>query len=573
MVLSNEIFIWEVGDIGKANWRYTESTTGTAYNGTIEIQLTSCSGAAGLVGLINYKNKIYFVSKSMIANFSYTVKGCYYSENDGNYNKDNMIEHELNNGYLYEPQVDNGIINLADDQYSIPCVVYGNLALTYEDIFTWWYRRVKHGGISPDATAIGYETVAGRPDKNGDYQVADIVYKGGQGAFAAGVRSVASEAGSTAFGLDTEATGVGAIAAGHLARAEGDMSVSLGKDTVASGDQSFAAGLASVATGSHAFAEGAGTQALGSNSHAEGVNTIAAGANSHAEGNQTYAQGRNSHAQGGQTVAEGAYSMAGGIGSESLGHANFAFGDHIRTRGDFQAGLGRWNDPGEVHSTTGLPQWLFTIGDGSDEEHRHNAFGIIREGGFFYKGIDGEMHIFNENTLFEGSEDWWIKEVERINDNKYEITVTNGLQDYTTVWDVDWTNEDDVVWSSSTGQIIDMIGFDDTSDYHITSVEKINDSQYKMVAENANGGRIENIWNLKQEEDGTVTWINNQSSEKDPIEIDFINFSTLGDKATDLQNHNLKDYLGINLVSIDNSEETYKMVFTKTQIDLQHKKR
>ena len=571
MILSNELFIWEVGDIGRANWKAVNTTSNVEFTGTIEVQLTSCTGASGLVSLINYNHKIYLVSRYSLTDFSYNVSGSYYS--NGTYSRATTTEYRLSNGYVYEPLEDNGIIAVADNTYSIPYVITAGESLTIQELFDWWYKRIKHGAVSEGATALGYNPVAGSTT-NGNVQIEDIVYTKGEGALAAGVRPVASGVGSVAVGIETEAAGTGAIAGGYASKANGDNSVALGSKNKANGDNSIAAGYDNIAAGQGSIAVGLnnsasedGAVAIGSQNSAEGDAAVALGS-------QNVASGDYSVATGSHSAARGAFSQAGGDHSIAEGHANVALGDHITTHGKYQVGLGRYNDPGSVDPVTGLPQYLFTLGDGNSEETRHNAFGIFENGGFFYKGTDGELHIFNEQICPgpSSTDIWWISRVQRLSDTRYEIDATNGLETLTTHWNVTYNSNDDVVWVSDTGQVIDMLGFDDTSEYRITEVERINDSQYKMTAQNKNGGTVVNIWTVEETVGNITTWRNTSSPESDPIEIDFKNFDS---DNIDIANHTFTNYTA-SLTTLSVSEDNVKSMrlsLTPYTVTLTHTKR
>lgn len=102
---------------------------------------------------------------------------------------------------------------------------------------------------------------------------------------------------------------------------------------------------ANTTVGLYSSAVGQATTASGHSSHAEGINTTASGDFSHAEGSNTTASGDFSHAGGHLTNALHDYEVAYGVCNISR------------------------NDT------------LFSIGDGSDLNNRHNAFEITTTGG------------------------------------------------------------------------------------------------------------------------------------------------------------------------------------------------
>ena len=126
---------------------------------------------------------------------------------------------------------------------------------------------------------------------------------------------------------------------------------------------------------------------VGHFSTAEGQATTANSLCSHAEGDQTTASGNFSHSEGEQTKAIGVYSHAEGCGTEANGRASHAegrettaFGDYSHTSGyytkalhDNEAAYGKYNESND--------NTLFSIGDGTADDERHNAFEITTTGG------------------------------------------------------------------------------------------------------------------------------------------------------------------------------------------------
>ena len=143
----------------------------------------------------------------------------------------------------------------------------------------------------------------------------------------------------------------------------GDTTIDVGRkaDTTV-GDYSTAEGCDTTASGIYSHAEGCITIASSICSHAEGRNTTASGSYSHAEGSDTTASSICSHAEGKNTTASGGYSHAGGIGTKALKSSEVAYG--------------RYN---VSNSNT-----LFSIGDGTNDDARHNAFEITKTGGILH---------------------------------------------------------------------------------------------------------------------------------------------------------------------------------------------
>ena len=260
----------------------------------------------------------------------------------------------------------------------------------------------------------------------------------GSSTTASGWTSHAEGDGTTASGDYSHAEGKLTTASGYASHTEGnattassDYSHAEGKSTAASGLYSHAEGRGTTASGNNSHAEGATTAASNYAAHAEGNETTASGTASHAEGQSTTASGNNSHAEGNNTTASGNYSHAEGYSSDkvtqlitdflngnitkddiintwktkkfsvahgneshvegqdnlSLGHYSHteglytvAIGDQSHTSGyytkalhDNEAAYGKYNVSND--------NTLFSIGDGTADDARHNAFEITTDGG------------------------------------------------------------------------------------------------------------------------------------------------------------------------------------------------
>ena len=158
----------------------------------------------------------------------------------------------------------------------------------------------------------------------------------------------------------------------------GAYSTAEGHNTTASGDYSHAEGYSATASGYGSHAEGYNTTASGDYSHAEGSSTTASGFGSHAEGYNTTASGYGSHAEGYSTTANGAYSHAGGTGTKALHDNEVAYGKYNESKDDT----------------------VFSVGDGTSDTARHNAFEITTTGGKLHdKDIAVTENMSNPNLL------------------------------------------------------------------------------------------------------------------------------------------------------------------------------
>lgn len=243
----------------------------------------------------------------------------------------------------------------------------------------------------------------------------DTVSAPGESAHAEGVSTTASGKASHAEGKETTASGFGSHAEGNKTEA-GDTAHAEGYQSVASGQFSHAEGEATNATHKAAHAEGGNTKALQERSHAEGDATEARGFNSHSEGDHTVASGNNSHAEGRETSAEGHKSHAEGYNTHATGensHAEGAggtqaYGEHSHAEGwnthaygnkshtqgestearcECESSIGRFNKSNT--GATDSQRTRFSIGIGSSNSDRKNAFEVMADGRLFVKGLGG----------------------------------------------------------------------------------------------------------------------------------------------------------------------------------------
>lgn len=173
----------------------------------------------------------------------------------------------------------------------------------------------------------------------------------------------------------------------------GDTTINVGRKAGTTvGDNSTAEGYNTTASGTCSHAEGSSTTASGAYSHAEGSHTTASGYASHAEGADTVASGDYSHAEGVATTASGNYSHAEGWATTASGEYSYAGGNHTTALHDNEVSYGKYNE--SKYNT------LFSIGDGTADDARHNAFEITTTGGILHDGvIITQNKISNPNLL------------------------------------------------------------------------------------------------------------------------------------------------------------------------------
>ena len=156
----------------------------------------------------------------------------------------------------------------------------------------------------------------------------------GNYSHAEGAGSTASGTISHAEGDSTEASGSYTHSEGRQTKASGNSSHAEGQATIAVGSNSHAEGQESKTNGHVSHAEGLRTQADGNSSHAEGDSTVTSASSAHAEGLRTTASGSNSHAEGGDTVASGLCSHAEGTQTEASGNYSHAE-NSAKAQGDY----------------------------------------------------------------------------------------------------------------------------------------------------------------------------------------------------------------------------------------------
>ena len=222
--------------------------------------------------------------------------------------------------------------------------------------------------------AEGYETVANGPSSHaeGYYTKAN-----GESSHAEGYYTSAMTY-SHAEGYETVANG------SYGSHAEGN-------HTVASGSSSHAEGQATSAMTNYSHAEGYETVANGNyGSHAEGNNTKASGSYSHAEGNYTVASRFCSHAEGVSTSASGGYSHAEGANTKANGDSSHAEGFYTIANNESEHASGKYNISNKASTTFGDGgNTLFSVGNGTASDARHNAFEIRQNGDIYIVNKDG----------------------------------------------------------------------------------------------------------------------------------------------------------------------------------------
>ena len=171
--------------------------------------------------------------------------------------------------------------------------------------------------------------------------------------------------------LDVEnPSGGGYVTAGQLEGSIlGNQATAEGKDVVSSSEQTHAEGLSTSAIGNYAHAEGIYTSAYGNGAHAEGVGTSTS---------YVVANGNGAHAGGMSTTATGDYSHSMGYKTSAYGQSSSAFGEGTVATSPHQVVIGKYNEI----DTNG--DYVFIIGNGTDDNNRSNALAVTWNGIIVY---------------------------------------------------------------------------------------------------------------------------------------------------------------------------------------------
>ena len=168
------------------------------------------------------------------------------------------------------------------------------------------------------------------------------------------------------------------------------------------GTCSVAEGSGTTASGICSHAEGTGTIANGNHSHAEGNRTTASGLYSHSEGFSTQANGTNSHSEGRNTIANEIHSHSEGLNTIAGGMASHAEGEYTITTNRAEHASGVYNSSISANTqiisalTTSPTATLFSVGNGTAENRRKNAFEIKYNGNIF---ISNRLSVGLNNTI------------------------------------------------------------------------------------------------------------------------------------------------------------------------------
>lgn len=171
--------------------------------------------------------------------------------------------------------------------------------------------------------------------------------------------------------------------------ATGNFSHSEGKQNTVNGEASHAEGYGNTINAIHAHAEGHTNTISADDSHAEGQGNSVSGEYAHAEGYKNKVQSNAGHAEGIVTTTNGLASHAEGQGSTTGTNATAAHaeGSYTIANNESEHAQGKYNVSDTENSGT-----LFTIGNGTANDKRHNIVGIYHNGDINIEGPNTTNH-------------------------------------------------------------------------------------------------------------------------------------------------------------------------------------
>lgn len=223
-----------------------------------------------------------------------------------------------------------------------------------------------------DTIAKGqYAHAEGRASEaNGDYSLAAIQGKAnGNNSLALGTSVNANGDYSFVAGHGTTVDGDEAIALGHNNNVSGNHASSIGTNNTVSGQYASALNYNNIASGNSSSALGKNNKATGEGTLVSGIGNEASGYASSASGTGTKATGNRAKADGYNCEANGTTSYAGGASSKANHTTSFVHGTRVTSSRIEQVVFGRDNADN--------PDALLIIGDGANENNKHNAFEVL----------------------------------------------------------------------------------------------------------------------------------------------------------------------------------------------------
>lgn len=180
-----------------------------------------------------------------------------------------------------------------------------------------------------------------------------------------------------------------------------DEAVSGKQDTLIAGENITISGNVISATSGGGGTDAPISASTGTNSVKENyVNNVASGSYSHAEGRGTSASGNSSHAEGNGTSAKGNYAHAEGHSTVASGDSSHAEGSYTIANNESEHASGMYNVSNTGSSTS--TKTLFSVGNGTADNSRHNAFEIRQNGDIYV--TSGGTDVLLQDSIVSSTE-------------------------------------------------------------------------------------------------------------------------------------------------------------------------
>jgi hypothetical protein len=201
------------------------------------------------------------------------------------------------------------------------------------------------------------------------------------------------------------ASGNLSTAIGGLSVASGEKSMALGYENTVTGELSYALGWHNEASGQYSTSIGIWNRSQGRGTTSLGEWTWADGWIATALGHVTRASGSESTAFGAYTTASATYATAMGNGTIASGLAATATGQSTVAQSQNEFVVGRFNVAQGSTNTWVTTDNLFTVGNGSSDTARSNAFVIKKNGDSNLSGVlsvTGSVRVPSSGDLSMG---------------------------------------------------------------------------------------------------------------------------------------------------------------------------
>ena len=202
----------------------------------------------------------------------------------------------------------------------------------------------------------------------------------------------------------------------------------VGEHSLATG--AFSEGYLTEALNGSAHAEGYLAKAHGKFSHAEGRNTTALYA-AHAEGQDTNALGTRSHAEGFDCTANGNGSHVEGQHNVTNGQASHGEGYYTVTNNVAEHAEGKYN--ASIKSSDISKATHVSIGIGTSETDRKNAFEVKQNGDIYIKGLGGYEGNNSESSSNLAKV---ITDLDEVMNQKISKLIDNAPETYDTLKEI-----------------------------------------------------------------------------------------------------------------------------------------